>query len=105
MTKADYHHATVLDHYEENDYQMSMPEICQEIPQKSYGLKSGVKHAAQAKKIVKVHHPKQNMPSNQKKIIKEKRDEVVSLEEVNKAVGGFNLEHELNKVKIPVPLT
>ena len=36
LTKADYHYATVLDHYEENDYQqeMSMPEICQEIPQK-----------------------------------------------------------------------
>ena len=30
---------------------------------------------------------------------------MVSLEEVNKVVGGFNLEHELNKVKIPVPLT
>ena len=30
---------------EENDYQMYMPEICQEIPQKSYGLRSGVKHA------------------------------------------------------------
>ena len=83
---------------------MSMPEICQEIPQKSYGLRLGVKHAAHAKKIVKVHPPKQNMPSNQKQIVKEKRDEVVSLEEVNKAIGGFNLEHELNKVKIHVPL-
>ena len=30
-----------------------MPEVCQEIPQKSYGLRSGVKHAAQAKKLVK----------------------------------------------------
>ena len=46
LTKVDYHYATILDHYEENDYQMSMPEICQEIPQKSYGLRSGVKHAA-----------------------------------------------------------
>ena len=45
------------------------------------------------------------MPLNQKQIVKEKRDEVVSLEEVNNIVGGFNLEHELNKVKIPVPLT
>ena len=45
------------------------------------------------------------MSSNQKQIVKEKRDEVVSLEEVNKAIGGFNLEHELNKVKIPIPLT
>ena len=32
LTKADYHHAIVLDHYEENDCQMSMPKICQEIP-------------------------------------------------------------------------
>ena len=32
LTKADYHHATVLDHYEENDYQMFMPKICHEIP-------------------------------------------------------------------------
>ena len=39
-----------------------MPEICQEIPQKSYGLRSGVKHVAQAKKIVKIVPPKQNMP-------------------------------------------
>ena len=45
------------------------------------------------------------MSSNQKQIVKEKRDEVVSLEEVNKAIGGFNLEHELNKVKEIVPLT
>ena len=30
---------------------------------------------------------------------------MVSLEEVNKVVGGFNLEHELNKVNIPIPLT
>ena len=84
---------------------MSMPEICQEIPQKSYGLRSGVKHAAQAKKMVKAHPIKQNVSSNQKQIVKEKKDEVVSLEEVNKAVSGFILEHELNKVKIPVPLT
>ena len=45
LTKDDYHHAIVLDHYEENDYQMSMPEIFQEIPHKSYGLISGVKDA------------------------------------------------------------
>ena len=45
------------------------------------------------------------MSSNQKQIVKEKKDEVVSLEEVNKVIGGFNLEHELNKVKILVPLT
>ena len=32
---------------------MSMPKVCQEIPQKSYGLRSGVKHAAQARKLVK----------------------------------------------------
>ena len=81
-----------------------MPEICQEIPQKSYGLRSGLKHAARAKNIVKDHPLKQNMSSNQKQIVKEKRDEVVSLEEVNKAIGGFNLEHELNKFKILVPL-
>ena len=61
-------------------------------------LRSGVKHATQAKKIVKIVPPKQNMPLNHK------RDEVVSLEKVNKDVGGFNLEHELNKVKIPIPL-
>ena len=30
---------------------------------------------------------------------------MVVLEEVNKAIGGFNLEHELNKIKILVPLT
>ena len=53
---------------------------------------------------MKVHPIKQNMSSNQKQIIKEKRDEVVSIGEVNKAVGGFNLENEINKVKIPVPL-
>ena len=106
MTKVDYHYATVLDHYEENDYQqeMSMPEICQEIPQKSYGLKSGVKHATQAKKIVKNGPLKQNLPLNQKQVEKEKRDEVVVLEEVNKAVSGFNLEHEINKVNNPIPL-
>ena len=74
MTKADYHHTIVLDHYEENYYQIYMPEIFQEIPQKSYGLRSGVKHAAQAKKIVKIVPPKQNMPLNQKQIVKEKRD-------------------------------
>ena len=34
LTKVDYHYATELDHYEENNYQMSMPEVCQEIPQK-----------------------------------------------------------------------
>ena len=54
---------------------------------------------------MKSHPIKQNMSSNQKQIIKEKKDEVVSLEEVNKVIGGFNLEHELNKVKIIVPLT
>ena len=77
LTKADYHYAIVLDHYEKNDYQqeMSMPEICQEIPQKSYGLRSGVKHVAQAKKIVKIVPAKQNLPLNQKQIVKEKRDE------------------------------
>ena len=26
-------------------------------------------------------------------------------EEINKGTSGFNLEHELNNVKIPVPLT
>ena len=45
------------------------------------------------------------MPLNKKQIVKEKIDEVVNLDEVNKVVGGFNLEHELNKVKIHVPLT
>ena len=30
---------------------------------------------------------------------------MIVLEEVNKAIGGFNLEHGLNKVNIPVPLT
>ena len=29
---------------------------------------------------------------------------MIVLEEVNKAIGGFNLEHELNKVNIPIPL-
>ena len=54
---------------------------------------------------MKIVPAKQNLPLNQKQIVKEKRDEVVVLEEVNKAVGGFNLEHEINKVKIPIPLT
>ena len=51
-----------------------MPEICQEIPQKSYGLRLGVKHAAQAKKIVKTIPSKQNLPINQKQIVKERRE-------------------------------
>ena len=55
--------------------------------------------------MVKSHPIKQNVSSNQKQIVKEKKDEVVSLEEVNKVISGFNLEHELNKVKIHVPLT
>ena len=55
--------------------------------------------------MVKSHPIKENVSLNQKQIVKEKKDEVVSLEEVNKVIGGFNLEHELNKVKICVPLT
>ena len=39
LTRSDYQYATEIDHYEEDDYQMSMPEVCQEIPQKSYGLR------------------------------------------------------------------
>ena len=84
---------------------MSMPEVCQEIPQKSYGLRSGVKHASQAKKLVKAHPIKQNMSSNQKQVVNERKYEVVNVEEVNKTISGFSFEHELNKVKIPVPLT
>ena len=84
---------------------MSMPEVCQEIPQKSYGLRSGAKHVAQAKKLVKAHPIKQNMSSNQKQVVNERKDEVVNVEEVNKAVSGFSFEHELNKVKILVLLT
>ena len=54
---------------------------------------------------MKGHPIKQNVSANQKQIVKEKKDEMVSLEEVNKVISGFNLEHELNKVKILVPLT
>ena len=45
------------------------------------------------------------MSANQKQIVNERKDEVVNPEEMNKPVGGFSFEHELNKVKIPVPLT
>ena len=54
-----------------------MPEICKEIPQKSYGLRSGVKHAVQDKNIVKIVPTKQNLPLNQKQVVKEKKDEVI----------------------------
>ena len=84
---------------------MTMPEVCQEIPQKSYGLRSGVKHAAQTKKVVKALPLKQNLPANPKPIINQRKDGVVNPEEINKSVSGFSFEHELNKVKIPVPLT
>ena len=105
LIRSDYQYASEIDHYEGDDYQMSMPEVCQEIPQKSYGLKSGVKHAAQTKKLVKALPLKQNMSANQKQIVNERKDEVVNPEEVNKSVSGFSFEHELNKVKIPMPLT
>ena len=84
---------------------MSMPEVCQEITQKSYGLRSGVKHVAQAKKLVKSLPLKQNMSANQKQIVNERKDEVVNPEEMNKSISGFSFEHDLNKVKILVPLT
>jgi len=47
---------------------------------------------------------KQNMSANQKQIVNERKDEVVNPKEMNKPVSGFSFEHELNKVKIPVPL-
>ena len=107
FTKVNYHYATMLDYYEENNFEqeMSMPEICQEVPQKSYGLRSRVKHAAQAKKVVK-HVPfKQRLPLEKKQVVHENIDKVVVPEEVNKGTSGFNLEHEINKIKIHVPLT
>ena len=45
------------------------------------------------------------MSAKQKQIVNERKDEVVNPEEINKSVSGFSFEHELNKVKIPVPLT
>ena len=105
LTRSDYQYATELDQYEEHDYQMSMPEVCQEMPQKSYGLRSGVKHAAQTKKVVKAFPLKQNLPANPKQIVNQRKNEVVNPEEMTKSVSGFSFEHELNKVKIPVPLT
>ena len=44
------------------------------------------------------------MPANQKQIINQRKDEFMNPEEINKSVSGFSFEHELNKVKIPVPL-
>ena len=64
-----------------------------------------MKPAAQTKKLVKASSLKQNSPINQKQTLKQRKDEDMSLEESNKSIGGFNFEHEINKVKIPVPLT
>ena len=64
-----------------------------------------MKHATQARKLVKALPLKQNMSANQKQIVNERKNEVVNPEEMKKSVSGFSFEHELNKVNIPVPLT
>ena len=60
-----------------------------------------------------VHNPKKkavakeypDLPSKKKQHQRPSKANIIELEETNKGNQGFNFENELNKLKIPVPLT
>ena len=68
----DYHE---IDHFEQGSY---MPEICQEMQQKSYGLRYGMKQTTRGKKNVK------NIPTKQGLSLEKKNEQQGSRDRVTK---------------------
>ena len=98
LTKDQYLNAEILEHCSHDD-------IYQTEPKKSYNLRSGVKQVFQnpKKKVVAKQYP--DLPSEKKQNQRPSKAKIIELEETNKDNQGFNFENELNKLKIPVPLT
>ena len=55
VTRSEYHYEKMDDHHETYNFEQDsyIPDICQEIQKKSYGLRSRIKQASQGKNNVK----------------------------------------------------
>ena len=71
LTRSDYHYAKMVDYHETYNFEKGsyMPEIYQEMQHTSYGLRSGIKHAAHGKKNAR------NVPAKQGLSLEKKHDQ------------------------------
>ena len=81
-----------------------MPYIFQAMRKKYYGLKSGIKKDLQNKQKTKNVHAKQGLSLDKKQDQQGVKDRVANMEDICKDATIFNLEHEIIKIKIPIPL-
>ena len=98
LTKYQYLNAEILEdcsHY----------DIYPTKPKNSYNLRYGVKQVVQnpKKKAVAKQYP--DLPSEKNQNHRPSKAKITELEETNKGNQGFNFENEMNKLKIPIPLT
>ena len=98
LTKDQYLNAEILEDCSHDD-------IYQTKPKNSYNLRSGVKQVFQnpKNKVMAKQYP--DLPSEKKHNQRPRKAKITELEETNRGNQGFNFENELNKLKIPVPLT
>ena len=82
-----------------------MSNIFQEMKHKSYGLISRIKKEAQGKNNAKNVPAKQGLPLEKKQEQQGSRYRVAEIEEVGRIATSFNMEHEIRKIKISIPLT
>ena len=105
--KSEYYDTDMFE--TENDLNLEVTVVTadtyQTEPKKTLNLRLGPKQVVQnPKKKVVVPTKQQFDLVLEKKQIPEKQKKNMEVEEVNKTVQNFNLENELGKIKIPMPL-
>ena len=80
-------------------------DVFQAVPQKTYGLISGIKKAPQDKLKERNVPAKQGSAYEKKQDQQRNKDKFTDIEEVGKFSYSFNLEQDISKIKIHIPLS